>query len=154
MPPVPPMLSAIGRPPPFGSTPMARPSANMGEAANAAAIVGQAVDLLEKALQGIPPQHPLHKTVLNCISRLSKDAPPASQSPGVGQNLLQQLAQEKMRASPTNPLLAALGGAGGGAGAGGPGAAAGGGPPGMPSVGMPPMPPPGGAAAGGPPPPG
>jgi hypothetical protein len=106
----PPNLSSLGAPP-FGSTPMTRPSGNMGEAANAAAMVQEAVDMLEKALQGVPPQHPLHKTLLDSISKLSKAAPPQSASPGVGLTALKAMLADRQRQAPMAPLMG--GGAGG-----------------------------------------
>lgn len=125
----PPMLPPqLGPRPPFGSSPMMRPSANMGNAANGVAMVGQAVDMLEKALPEIPPQHPLHKKVLNAISTLSKEAPPQAQSPGVGLSALKQMLAGAEQQSPLAALLAGRGGGGG----------------------MPGVMPPGGAAAGGP----
>jgi hypothetical protein len=142
-PPMLPPAAALGPKPPFGSTPMARPSASLGNAANGAAMVGQAVDMLEKALPEIPPQHPLHKKVLNAISTLSKEAPPQAQSPGVGLSALKQMLAGAEQQSPLAALLAK---AGGGAGAGGmPGVIPGGPPPGPPGGGGGPPPgPPGG----------
>lgn len=131
----PPDIASLGPQPGLGSSPMTRPSAMLGNAANGVAMVGQAVDMLEKALPEIPPQHPLHKKVLSAISSLSKEAPPAAQSPGVGLQALKQLLAAKTQG---NPLAALLGGRGGGAA-------------GMPGV----QPPPGAGAAGppgGPPP--
>jgi hypothetical protein len=118
--PVPPQLMELmGGRPPFGSSPLTRPSANLGNAANGAAMVGQAVDMLEKALPEIPPQHPLHKVVLSSISNLSKHAPPQAQSPGVGLQALKQMLAQGQQQSPLGPLLA--GAMGGGAGGGMPG---------------------------------
>lgn len=136
----PPMLPPqLGQKPPFGSSPMMRPSANLGNAANGAAMVGQAVDMLEKALPEIPPQHPLHKKVLNAISSLSKDAPPQSQSPGVGLSALKQMLAGAEQQSPLAALLKGAGGGGGMSGVMPPGGA---GPPG--GGGAPPLTPPGG----------
>jgi hypothetical protein len=73
--------------------------------------VQEAVDMLEKALPGIPPTHPLHKVVLTSISSLSKHAPPQSASPGVGLQALKQLLAAKMQGSPLAPLMAGQGGA-------------------------------------------
>lgn len=117
---MPPQLSSIQQPP-FGSTPMARPSGNAGAAANGASMVNTAVDMLEKALAEIPVGHPLHKAVLTSISNLSKHAPPQAASPGVDLQGLQQLLASRMQQSPLASLMAgarpgaAPGGAPGGA---------------------------------------
>src|SRR5215472_17180644 len=110
----PPELAALGPRPPFGSSPMMRPSANLGAAANASALVQKAVDLLEKALTDTPPQHPLHKTLLDAIGKLSKAAPPQAASPGVGLTAMNEILAQAKRQSPIASLLA--GAAGGGAG--------------------------------------
>ena len=140
----PPLLSSIPQPP-FGSTPLARPSGNPGEAADGSSMVQEAVDLLEKALPKLPVGHPIHKAVTSAISSLSKHAPPQSASPGIGMQGLKQLLAQKMRGSPLAALMG--GGAAGAAGA------APGGPPQMPQAA--PMPPGlmGGAGAGASPPP-
>lgn len=109
---------------------MMRPSGNPGSAANGAAIVGQAVDMLEKALPDIPPQHPLHKEVLKSISTLSKYAPPQAQSPGAGRQALMQMAQQAQQQSPLAALLAGMHGAAPGAGGAGGAPAPGAGAPG------------------------
>ncbi len=110
---------------------MARPSGNPGEAANSTAMVQEAVDMLEKALPGLPAGHPIHKAVVSAISALSKHAPPQAASPGVGLQGLKQMLMEKMKAS---PMAAMMGGGAGGAGA------PGGAPP-MPPTPSPMMPP-------------
>ena len=133
---VPPSISSIPRPP-FGSSPIARPSGNPGAAASGVAKVGEAVDLLEKALSEIPPAHPGHEVVLKTISNLNKHFPPQARAPGTGVTELKQLLASKMQQSPLAGLLAGRGGAPGGAPMGA----------GMPGMGggMPPMPPMGGA---------
>ena len=118
-----------------------RPSASLGSAANGSAMVGQAVNMLEKALADIPPQHPLHKEVLKAISSLTKAAPPAAQSPGVGLEAMKQMLAGAQQQSPLAALLAGRGGGGGMPGVMPPG------PPGAPPMGG--IPP---AAPGGPPP--
>lgn len=105
-----PPLSSIAQPP-FGSSPLARPSGNPGEAANGAAMVQEAVNMLEKALSNIPAQHPLHKAVLTAISNLSKHAPPQAASPGINLQALKQLLAQKMQQSPLAGLQAGAGGA-------------------------------------------
>jgi hypothetical protein len=90
--------------------------------------------MLEKALSNIPVQHPLHKEVLSTISKLSKHAPPAAASPGIGLQALKQLLAAKMQGSPLAGLQAGAGAAGGGA----PPMPPAGGPPQMPSP-SPPM---------------
>lgn len=109
---------------------MSRPSGNPGEAANASSMVQEAVDMLEKALPGLPVGHPIHKAVTGAIASLSKHAPPQTQSPGVNLTALKQMLAQKLRGSPGMSLLAGMGGG-----------AAGGGAPGAP--GAPPMPMPG-----------
>ena len=130
----PPLLSAIGQPP-FGSSPIARPSGNPGQAADSVGMVQKAVDMLEQALPGLPAGHPIHKAVTSAISSLSKHAPPDAGSPGVGRTALMQLLQRAQQQSPMAALLAGRGGAGGMPGAGGP----------MPGGAMPPVPPGAGA---------
>src|SRR6266568_6894055 len=110
-----PSLSSIQQPP-FGSSPLARPSGNPGEAANGAAMVQEAVNMLEKALANIPVQHPLHKEVLSTISKLSKHAPPQAASPGVNLQALKQMLAARMQQSPLAGLQAGAAGAGPGAG--------------------------------------
>jgi hypothetical protein len=135
----PPPLGALGPQPPFGSASIMRPSASLGSAANGSSMVGQAVNMLEKALSEIPPQHPLHKAVLTAISSLTKAAPPQAQSPGVGLEAMKQMLAGAQQQSPLAALLAGRGGGGGG----------------MPGVMPPPMgggaPPGPGAPPGGPP---
>lgn len=123
---MPPQLASLPQPA-FGSSPMMRPSGNPGNAANGAAMVREAVDMLEKALSDIPPDHPLHKMVLDSIGKLSKAAPLQAASPGVGLTALkQQLAQAQQQ----SPLAALLAGARGGGAQ--PGAPGGGAPPTIP----------------------
>ena len=109
---MPPLVSSIPQPP-FGSTPMARPSGNPGLAANGTALVHQAVDMLEKALPDLPVGHPIHKAVLHAIGNLSKNAPPAAASPGVGRQALMQMAAQSQTKSPLDSLMAGMKGAGG-----------------------------------------
>lgn len=128
---------------------MARPSGNPGEAAQATAQVQEAVDLLEKALPGLPVGHPIHKAVTSAISSLSKHAPPGSASPGLGLQAMKQALMDKMKSSPMAALLAAKGAPGADGGMGGGAGGAGGGGMGMPMSNPPPSP---GAQMGGAPP--
>jgi hypothetical protein len=140
----PPLLSSIPQPP-FGSSPLARPSGNPGQSANGTSLVQEAVDLLEKALPDLPVGHPIHKSVTSAIAQLSKHAPPQGASPGLGLQSLKQALMEKMKSSPMAALLAARGqpGPDGGGGMGMPspggvpavGAQMGGAPPMMPGGG-------------------
>ncbi len=123
-----PSLSSIQQPP-FGSSPLARPSGNPGAAANGAAMVQEAVNMLEKALSNIPVQHPLHKEVLATISKLSKHAPPQAASPGVNLQALKQMLASRMQQSPLAALQAGQPAPAG----------AGGAPPMPPAGGMPPQ---------------
>ena len=125
---MPPLVSSIPQPP-FGSSPMARPSGNPGAAANGVAMVHQAVDMLEKALADLPVGHPIHKAVLTAISNLSKNAPPQAASPGIGRQALIQMAGQAQQQSPLAALMAGMHGGGGGAPGGAPPAGAGGPPP-------------------------
>lgn len=114
---MPPLPASLPQPP-FGSSPMTRPSGNPGEAANGAAMVQEAVNMLEKALALLPPGDPLHKVTLKSISDLSKHAPPAAASPGVGLMALKQMLAQQMKGSPLAPMQAGAGAApGAGAGA-------------------------------------
>lgn len=131
----PPQLASLPQPP-FGSSPLVRPSGNPGAAANGSAMVQAAVDMLEKALAEIPVAHPLHKEVLSTISKLTKHNPPQAQSPGIGLQALKQLLAQKMQNS---PLAALQAGQAGGAAPGG--AAPGGAAPPMPTPAPTPTPP-------------
>jgi hypothetical protein len=145
----PPPVGMLGPQPPFGSAPITRPSASLGSAANGSAMVGQAVNMLEKALSDIPPQHPLHKEVLRAISNLTKVAPPQAQSPGVGLEAMKQMLAGAQQQSPLAALLAGRGGGGGGMPGVMPPPMGGGAPPGPGAPpGGPPGPPPGGLPIG------
>ena len=80
-------------------------------------MVHEAVDMLEKALAGLPVAHPLHKIVLSSISNLSKNAPAQAASPGVGLQAIKQLLAQKMQGSPMAALMPGGAGAAPGGGA-------------------------------------
>jgi hypothetical protein len=113
-------------------------SSNPGLAAKSLAQVGEAIRILELALPNVPPGTPVHKDVLDSISKLAKHVPAGSQVNGVQMTELADL----QRSASQNAMLQAVmrqsaqpGGPGGPGGAGAPPAIP---QPGGPPGGMPP----------------
>lgn len=119
------------------SGPSAPPSQNPGLQAQAMTMVREAVQLLQKALVGLPMGSDEHGDVLQTITKLSKMAPPSAAIPGLQSTTLQGLQQDADRSGAMQALMRQMAAAK----AGGPGGAPGG-PPGAgapPGGGQPPM---------------
>lgn len=79
-------------------------SGNPGLAAKSLAQVGEAIRILEMALPNVPPGTPVHKDVLDCISKLAKHVPAGSQVFGVQMTELADL----QRSAQQNAMLQAV----------------------------------------------
>lgn len=95
-------------------------SGNPGLAAKALAQVGEAIRILTLALPNVPPGTPVHKDVLDTISKLSKHVPAGDQTHGVQMTALQDL----QRNASQNAMLQQVMRAGGQPSGGAPGGAA------------------------------
>jgi hypothetical protein len=85
-------------------------------------MIMQAVAMLQQALPGFPPGSPMHKDVLNAVSRLSRHASQGQPTAGIQQTQLQDMLRNSIR----NALLQRIMSQGGPGGPGGPGGAGGG----------------------------
>lgn len=113
-------------------------SGNPGLAAKALAQVGEAIRILEMALPNVPPGTPVHKDVLDVVSKLAKHVPAGDQTHGVQMTALADLQRNAQQSQMLQSVMRSAGqggaGAGAGAGAGGPPPGAGGPPAGMPGM--------------------
>lgn len=92
--------------PQLGPTgPASPPTPNPGIMANSLSMVGNAVQMLQKALQDIPIGSEEQKAVIDSIQKLSKIAPPSAQVPGVQANNLRGLEQEATEGAMLSALL-------------------------------------------------
>lgn len=98
--------------PPVGHSPAMTPSGNPGLAANAMAQVREAVSLLQMALPNVPMGSALHKSVLKCITDLSKNAPASEASPGIQNTAIQDLASQQKQMAPMVALMRSMQGQG------------------------------------------
>lgn len=96
----------------MGASPIAVPSGNPGQAAQALSQLREAVRLLETALPNLPTGSEPHKTALNAISSLAKHVPASSEVPGVQQTQLRNLQQSAGQNAMMTGLMRSLGGAG------------------------------------------
>src|SRR5258708_23586570 len=109
------MPPALSGQPAMGASPVAAPSGNPGEAANAMSVVREAVKLLEQALPKLPTGSDPYKSVLSAIQSVSRHVTPAEESPGVQKTALSNLAADAQKSAPMQALMRSLGGAGSGA---------------------------------------
>lgn len=107
--------------PPMGASPIAVPSGNPGQNAQALSQMREAVRLLETMLPQLPTGSEPHKAALSAITNLAKHVPASAEIPGVQQTTLRNLQQSSQQSAPLQALMRSLGGAGAGAG-GSPGA--------------------------------
>lgn len=115
----------------MGASPMGAPSGNPGQAAQALSMIRQGLEMMQKALPGVPIGSEPHKAVLQAISSISKVVPASAQVPGVQQTGLRDLQQQAQQSQMMHALMRSMGGgsqpgsaAGGGASTAAPAAAA------------------------------
>jgi hypothetical protein len=92
--------------------PLAQPSGNPGQAANAVAQIREALQLLQHALPNVPVGSELHDAVLSTITKLTKVAPASEASPGIQKTAAIANAQQTQQEQPMASLMRALGGPG------------------------------------------
>jgi len=80
--------------PPMGSSPMGAHSASPGAAAQSMAQVREAIQLLQKALPGLPVGTEIHQKVVKNITDLSKMVPASATNPQVQMTELRDLQQD------------------------------------------------------------
>ncbi len=93
------------------------PTMDPGSMANAITQVGTAVQLLQQTLadpNAVPLGSDIHKTILDCIQKLSKVAPTSQQVPGVQATNLMSLQQKAQEDAMMQAVLRSLAGAQGG----------------------------------------
>jgi hypothetical protein len=110
--------------PPMGSSPISVPGGSPGANADALSSVGEALNMLNKALPNLPIGSDVYKAISSAISGISKYAPPSGAPAGVQQSQLRGLIANAGRNAMLQQVMGSLGGAGGaaqqqGAGAGG-----------------------------------
>ncbi len=94
---------APGAPPMGGAGGATMPTPNRGHQAAGAAMVQQAVRLLEKSLSMLGAESEPGIAVMKSITNLAKHIPPGSTSPGVEQSALQKMMQEQKAQQPMTP---------------------------------------------------
>lgn len=102
----------------MGGAPIAAPSFSPGSEAAAAAEIAQAVKILQGAFGKMDPSSDGGKKVLKAIQQLSEIAPVTKEAPGLGPEVLRNLAMRAQQQAPLMMLLrqqAAQGGQPGGA---------------------------------------
>lgn len=96
----------------MGASPIAVPTGNPGDMANAMSGLREAIKLLEGELPKLPTGSDPYKSVLAAIQGLSKHVSPSSESPGIQQTKLASLQAQAQKAAPLQALMRSLGGAG------------------------------------------
>lgn len=91
------------------ASPGGSPSGNPGAAADSMSKVGQAIQILELALPGLPVGSDPHKAVLSAIQGLSKQVPPSSTVPGVQNTQLMALQKDAGQSAMLQQLARAMG---------------------------------------------
>lgn len=106
----------------MGASPLGAPSGNPGQSAHSMSQVRLAIDMLQKALPGLPMGSDPHKTVLSFIQSISKSIPPSAEIPGVQQTGLKDMQQQAQQSAMMQAIMRSMGGSAGGSGAAGGGA--------------------------------
>ena len=111
----------------MGSSPISVPGGSPGANADAMSSVGEALNMLNKALPNLPVGSDIWKAISQAITSISKLSPPSGQTPGVQQTALRNLMQNASRNAMLQQVMGSMG-AGGASSQPGAGAAAAGGP--------------------------
>jgi len=98
----------------MGASPLGAPSGNPGQSANSMSQVRMALDMLQKALPGLPMGSDPHKAVLSFIQSVSKSIPPSAEIPGVQQTGMRDLQQQAQQSAMMQQLMRSMGGGAGG----------------------------------------
>ena len=106
---------ALGAAPP-GSGPAVAPQGNMGNAAQAQAMIAVAMKQLQMALPNIPMGSPLHADIMKAVSSISKHMKAAGGGEGQEANLLVQQLRQMQKQAPQMAALRSMAPAGEGQG--------------------------------------
>lgn len=101
-----------GASPPGGNARVTSPSPNPGSDAAASAEVQQAVKILQGAFSKVDPGGEAGKTIIKCITSLSKIATVSQAAPNVGMEALKQALERARQNAPIQALLQQQGGGG------------------------------------------